>query len=377
MKGKYLHIISFNVPYPANYGGVIDVFYKLKALATIGVKIILHTFEYGRPEAEELNALCDKVYYYHRPTNIFHQFSFLPFIVKTRNENKLLQNIIKDNHPILFEGLHTCYFLDNKALKNRKKIIRMHNIEWQYYAHLAKMENNFIKKIYFKLESLKLKSFEKKLKFANSILTISKLDTLYFQTNYPNISTHYIPAFHVNENVESKEGKGNYFLFHGDLSVKDNEESVLYILKNLTQQPDYQWIIAGLNPTLKLQSKISDYPNITLKANLSHQEMKDLIKNAHANVLLSFQSAGMKLKLINALYKGRFCVVNNFMVKSTGLEELCFIGNSPSELMDILKNINGQAFTKKEIEKRKMMLLEDFSNKKSATDLISKVLPEF
>ena len=29
----HLHIIAFNVPYPANYGGVIDVFYRIKALA--------------------------------------------------------------------------------------------------------------------------------------------------------------------------------------------------------------------------------------------------------------------------------------------------------------------------------------------------------
>ncbi len=29
---KYLNIVSFNIPYPANYGGVIDVYYKLEAL---------------------------------------------------------------------------------------------------------------------------------------------------------------------------------------------------------------------------------------------------------------------------------------------------------------------------------------------------------
>ena len=43
-----LHIISFDVPYPPDYGGAIDVFYKLKALNQEGVKIHLHCFEYGR-----------------------------------------------------------------------------------------------------------------------------------------------------------------------------------------------------------------------------------------------------------------------------------------------------------------------------------------
>ena len=38
---KYLNIVSFNIPYPANYGGVIDVYYKLEALHACGVKLIL------------------------------------------------------------------------------------------------------------------------------------------------------------------------------------------------------------------------------------------------------------------------------------------------------------------------------------------------
>jgi len=31
-----LHIISFNIPYPPDYGGVMDVFYKIKALHDLG-----------------------------------------------------------------------------------------------------------------------------------------------------------------------------------------------------------------------------------------------------------------------------------------------------------------------------------------------------
>ena len=54
MQNKHLHIISFDVPYPANYGGVIDVFYKIKALHAKCVKIHLHCFEYGRAEARVL-----------------------------------------------------------------------------------------------------------------------------------------------------------------------------------------------------------------------------------------------------------------------------------------------------------------------------------
>ena len=68
---RRLHIVSFDVPYPADYGGVIDVYYKIKALADQGVSIILHCYQYGRPEQKELEGLCEKVYYYPRLLKAF------------------------------------------------------------------------------------------------------------------------------------------------------------------------------------------------------------------------------------------------------------------------------------------------------------------
>ena len=46
MSEVHLHIISFTIPYPPNYGGAIDVFYKIKALHSAGVKVHLHCFSY-------------------------------------------------------------------------------------------------------------------------------------------------------------------------------------------------------------------------------------------------------------------------------------------------------------------------------------------
>ena len=42
--GPDLHIVSFNVPWPANYGGVMDVFYRLRALSRAGLRIHLHCY---------------------------------------------------------------------------------------------------------------------------------------------------------------------------------------------------------------------------------------------------------------------------------------------------------------------------------------------
>ena len=202
-----LHIVSFNVPYPPDYGGVMDVFYKIKALHDLDVKIKLHCFEYGRKEADALNFVCDEVHYYKREHSFIDFTSKTPYIVKTRKSDELFQRLLADQAPILFEGLHTCYYLDHEELKNRVKAVRMHNVEWDYYRHLSRSESGMWRRFYFYTESIKLKSFEKILSAADHLLPISRNDFDYLNKEYQNVT--YLPAFHPNEEVISMPGKGD------------------------------------------------------------------------------------------------------------------------------------------------------------------------
>ena len=154
MKVRKLHIVSFDVPYPADYGGVIDVFYKIKALHKAGVEITLHCFEYGRGKPPELEKYANTVFYYKRKKSIFDFLKKDPFIVVTRSNKSLLENLLLDDAPILFEGLHTTYFLNSNPLANRIKMVRTHNIEHNYYNGLAKNAKGWIK-WFFKLEAKK------------------------------------------------------------------------------------------------------------------------------------------------------------------------------------------------------------------------------
>ena len=47
LKSDFLNIICFDVPFPADYGGAIEEFYKIKSLHAAGVKIYLHCFVYS------------------------------------------------------------------------------------------------------------------------------------------------------------------------------------------------------------------------------------------------------------------------------------------------------------------------------------------
>ena len=61
---KHLHIITHDVPWPADFGGVVDLFFKIKSLSEAGIKIHLHCFVNSRPPQDELNKFCFIITYY-------------------------------------------------------------------------------------------------------------------------------------------------------------------------------------------------------------------------------------------------------------------------------------------------------------------------
>jgi len=368
---KHIHIVSFNIPLPANYGGVIDVFYKIKALAEAGIKVHLHSYQYGRTRSRKLKEYCYKTYFYPRKHfwNSYHISR--PYIVQSRRSPDLLKRLIDKPFPILFEGLHTGFYLDHPALAGRFKILRLHNVEWQYYHHLSQSGTSFIKRHYFEWESKRLKRYEKILQHASLLMPISPADYHYYSSHFDRV--FYLPVFHANERVNIKAGTGEYALYHGNLSVAENEHAVLYLLRKVFQSLKLPIIIAGMNPSLRLQKACSHMDTVTLIANPSEERMKTLILNAQIHVLPTFQQTGIKLKLINTLYAGRHCIVNPAMVVDTGLEALCLIASDSEKMKQLIREFSFKAFGKTEIAIRRKVLDSLFSNKSNARQLIRQI----
>lgn len=365
---KKLHIIAFNNPYPPNYGGVIDIFYKIKALKEQQVAIFLHVFQYNREPSQELEQLCEKVYYYPRKTGFLFQFSWRPYIVESRRSQDLISNLCKDDNPILFEGLHCCYYLDDLKLKDRIKMVRMHNIEHEYYAFLRKSSHNFLKSLYYRLESIRLRYYEKIITQASVIFGISESDTGYFSKKYGH--SVFLGAFHANNKVKSLPGRGEYILMHGNLEVEENESAVLHCLDTIFSKIDFPVVIAGKNPTSLLREKISSLNNCKLVENPDSEEMERLLLQAHIHLCYTFQASGLKLKLLNSLFMGRFVVANPLMVKGSGLAELCEISQSDQEMTDSIKKLFNKDFKPDSIQLRENGL-QSYANKLNAQKILN------
>ena len=347
------------------------MFYKIKALKESGVDVHLHCFHYGRKKSDVLSSICKSVNYYERQMSNKLLFSSEPFIIASRRSEELVKNLSQDDSPVLFEGLHCCAYLSSTELSKKKKLVRTHNIEHDYYRGLADVEQRIVKRMYFRREAKKLERFEKKLSLADAVLAISPADAKSLSLRYKNVL--HIMAFHPYENVVSKKGKGNFALYHGNLEVGENNQAALFLVKEVFARSKHQLIIAGNNPSSELKKAIADKKNIVLKANISTEEIDELITNAHVNILPTFQATGIKLKLLAALFRGRFCVVNSPMVANTGLESLCVIGETSLALLSRLNECFAKEFGDEEIEKRKNLLAEKFSNKMNAAKILEMI----
>jgi len=371
---KHLHIVAFDLPYPPNYGGSTDMFFKLRAFFNLDIKVTLHVYLYGsKKPSRELREEVYAIYYY--PRRKYNPFAGkLPFIVSSRSSEKLLKRLSADDAPILFEGLHTTRYLNDPLLEKKRKIVRAHNVEHHYYEALALAEERWWKTLFFKTEARKLKIYERVLNFAQGIAGISPMETEYFQSEYNNAI--YIPAFHSNERVKSLNGSGDYILYHGNLSVPENNRAALYLAQEVFPKTSMRSIIAGSQPSKSLQKAVAQHEQIELVADVAAEHILELISNAHANVLVTFQSTGIKLKLLNSLYRGRFVVANRPMVEETGLESLCTIANTPSEMVKLIDELRDKIFSEEILAHREQVLGSTFQNDVNARKLARMLFDE-
>lgn len=362
-----MHIVSFNIPYPANYGGVIDVFYRIRALSRLGVRIHLHCYTYGRLPAPELNKYCADVHYYHRSTLPHKLLMREPYIVSSRQSHELLQRLLQDHEPVLLEGLHCCWLLPllRQADPHRILLVRAHNVEHHYYDQLAHSEQHLLRRWYLRSDARKLQRYEPVLRYASNILACCRGDEEYF------IRMHYAPvalvsSSHGCDDMMAPTGFGKFVLIHGDLSVADNQCSVSLLLDRVVSQVQQPFVFAGKNPPRQLQQEITRHPNATLVANPSETKMQELMSQAHVCILHTNQATGIKLKLLRTLYSSRYCLVNSLMVEGTDLAALCSVADTPSAMMTAIADIFQHPFTQQQRQQRRQLLSQFYDDSISA-----------
>lgn len=333
---KKIHVVAFQNPFPPTYGGVIDVYYKLRELRRAGAYVVLHAFVYGGRTAvsPELADVADEVYFYRRHTGLLSFFSRKPYITRSRRSNELVRRLAADNAPVIFEGLHCCDAIDHPALAGRVKVLRAHNIEHDYYAALAAREKNLLKRIYFQMESRRLRRFEPRAVAAASVVAaVSEADTDAFRSAYSDAVTLFAPCFFNADRPAETPARRRFVLYHGNLSVGENIDAAVRIITRIAPLlPDEKFVIAGFSPDSSIMKAASKQPNVEVVASPSSQQMDSLIRTAQVNLLITGMSTGIKLKLLGSLVSAGQIVVNPAMIAGTSLGSECRVADTDEQI---------------------------------------------
>ena len=369
---RHLHIVCLDAPYPLDYGGAVDMYGKIKALCKAGIRIHLHYFDYkNRGDIEELHQFCETIHAYPRKPG-WKGFSLtIPYIVSSRINDELISNLNKDNHPVILEGIHCAGVLESIHTGRRKILVRLHNDENSYYRKLAQHEINPLKKLHFLNESRLLKNYQERLPKDCLYVCVSKKDAGTFIEKYKLPKVEFLPVFVCWSEVKGEEGIGNFCLYHGNLSVAENEKAACWLLDKVFTKIKVPLVIAGKQPSRRLSKWAHLCQHTCLVADPSEKEINDLVQKAHINILPSFNNTGIKLKLLHALYRGRHCVVNEAAVDGSGLEATCHIGNNANALASIILQLYHQPFAEEEIRLRKKILGDMFNNESHAQKIIA------
>ena len=202
------------------------------------------------------------------------------------------------------------------------------------------------------------------------MIAVSTTDADYLRRQFPDKPVEFMPCFHTNNQITVKPGSSDFILYHGKLSVIENTQAALFLIRNVFSKLDCRCIIAGMNPPASLLKTAAPYPNIHIEANPSEEQMNDLIHNAQIHALITFQATGMKLKLLNSQIDGRNTVVNRLMIAGSVLEPLCHIADTPDEMILICRKLMHTNMAPELIEQRRDFLYPTYSNQYQGEHLL-------
>ncbi|HEY4936025.1 MAG TPA: mannosyltransferase, partial [Puia sp.] len=80
-----------------------------------------------------------------------------------------------------------------------------------------------------------------------------------------------------------------------------------------------------------------------------------------------------KLKLLNALFNGRHCVVNAVAVEGTGLKEVCHLAGDANDFKLVIETLYERPFTFLDLQWRREKLQHQYNNHLTAGRLIAQI----
>ena len=233
-------------------------------------------------------------------------------------------------------------------------IYRSENVEYELWEQSKNTTNNFLKKIFFSIQQVLVKHYEKKIiQQAKLTLTISNEDKEKYLKLAPHSLIEMIPmSFHFSAPLSFPENELLNLFYLGKLDWQPNLDGLVWFLKEIwpeLNQDIHRKIhltIAGSgNPTI-IQNLIREIPNNTNITFLGRiASVEDQYQKCDLVIAPIFYGSGTRIKILEASLFGRPCLSTQLGFQGSpivleGINSGGLIVQSKEEWLKILENLD-------------------------------------
>jgi len=314
--------LTTQLPYPPISGGVIKTWNLVKHWSSKGeLRLIcplkegedLHLAEF-RSRVPNVKIFAVSVHRKRTPVNLLRSYFSAPSLNVYRNYNKKLDDKVKEwaqNCDLIFVDHYEMgqYVPDSFG---KPVVLHEHNAEFVMWQRLAEFEKNPLKKFLINLEASRIKRAEKI--YANNASVVFAAPNDIEELAKIGVDKSKLkPTYHLGEDFLLERPDLEFdqteeaLLFVGTLTWEANVDGLLWFLDEiyphvLKSHPNLRFYIVGKNPDQRLVSKTKKYDSIELTGFV--EDLEPYFKKARIFVIPLRFGSGIKVKLLNAMYRG-------------------------------------------------------------------------
>lgn len=354
---KNIIIVTSELPFPANSGGKIYTWNRMKLLNKMGYNITLFSLVdiAEKVDYEKLKEVCKEVFVYEKKNKLISAiiYFYYPFTVATRKNNRMKKDIneyIKKNKINLIIA-DSAIIAVNVKTKSIPIVITQHNIEYVAFKSMSFNAKSIKKKIAYYREYILCRIYEKNLyknEYIKGYTFISEKDMEFFKEKYSNTHNLLVPmGWNDNEEREiSLDFNSKKIVYTGQMNYEPNVQAVVYFAESIFNRikkeiPEAEFIIVGKKPVEEVK-RLENIKGITVTGYVD--SIDPYMKECSLVVIPLLSGGGVKIKLFEALSYKKVVVSTSKGVEGTIFKNNrdLFIENDSQKFaekcIDVLKN---------------------------------------
>lgn len=340
------------LPYPANTGGRIVAYNRLKQLYKAGneIRLIAIADDVDEVNNKELEKICNEVTVFNRGRHKLINFIKSvkrPYCVASRTFgeiNKIIKKYIADGkcEVIICEFPQIAANIMGLEKRNNVRcVLSLHNIESDSMASLASRMPKGIKRRIYAFEAMRLRKLEDKIASSgifDAVCFVSDNDLDIFKNRYASYNGGlWLSPIGADRHQVSEKATGNNIICVGKMNYPPNISGVKWLATKVMPRvwgecPDALLYIVGKDPADEVKKLANEHVIVTGTVD----SVEPYYRSASAAALPIFNGGGVKTKLIEASSYGVPIVSTKFGVLGTvfGSEEEIILADTEADFAE-------------------------------------------